>query len=139
MSSGCHLGRVGHRLWFSRQVQVDPSPDAVARARRVDDAMVEDAVLRLSRSRRWLAPLALAVGALAMLFEGVKLVFSNWRLTLVQVLPAMWIWLAMLDLKAVAQDYESFERRLARQSAAIASIKGAAKISAGAAITAQMM
>ena len=35
-----------------------------------------------------------------MLFDGVKLLFSNWRLTLVQVLPAMWIWVAMLDLKA---------------------------------------
>jgi hypothetical protein len=65
-----------------------------------DYAVVEQAVLRLSRSRRWLAPLALAVGALAMLFEGVKLLFTNWRLTLIQVLPAMWIWAAMLDLKA---------------------------------------
>ena len=44
-------------------------------------------VLRLSRSRRWLAPLALSVGAFAMLFEGVKLLFTNWRLTLIQVLP----------------------------------------------------
>ena len=56
-------------------------------------------VLRLSRSRRWLAPLALAVGAFAMLFDGVKLLFTNWRLTLIQVLPAMWIWAAMYDLK----------------------------------------
>ena len=45
-------------------------------------------------------PLALAVGAFAMLFEGVKLLFTNWRLTLIQVLPAMWIWAAMYDLKA---------------------------------------
>ncbi len=57
-------------------------------------------ILRLSRSRRWLAPLALAVGAFAMLFDGVKLLFTNWRLTLIQVLPAMWIWAAMYDLKA---------------------------------------
>jgi len=34
-----------------------------------------------------------------MLFEGVRLLFSNWRLTLVEILPAMWIWFAMLDLK----------------------------------------
>jgi hypothetical protein len=61
---------------------------------------VEDAVLRLSRSRRLFAPLALAVGAVIMLFDGVKLLFSNWRLTLIQVLPAMWIWAAMYDLKA---------------------------------------
>jgi hypothetical protein len=73
-----------------------------------DDAKIEEAVLRLSRSHRWLAPLALAVGAFEMLFEGVRLVFSNWRLTLVQALPAMWIWLAMLDLKAHALHGRSF-------------------------------
>ena len=64
-----------------------------------DDAMVEAAVVQLSHRRRILAPLALAVGALAMLFHGLRLLLSNWRLTLVQVLPAMWIWAAMLDLK----------------------------------------
>ena len=28
--------------------------------------------------------------------------FSNWRLTLIQILPAMWIWAALLDLKVHA-------------------------------------
>ncbi len=65
-----------------------------------DEAVLDDTVIRLSRSRPWLAPLALAIGALAMLFEGVKLLFTNWRLTLIQVPPAMWIWAAMYDLKA---------------------------------------
>ncbi len=65
-----------------------------------DEAAVQAAVIRLSRSRRFLAPVALAVGAVVMLFDGVKLLFTNWRLTLVQVLPALWIWAAMLDLKA---------------------------------------
>ena len=64
-----------------------------------DEAAVRDAVIRLSRSRPLFAPFAFAVGALAMLFGGLMLLFSNWRLTLVQILPAMWIWLAMLDLK----------------------------------------
>ena len=73
-----------------------------------DQATVNDMVLRLSRSRRWLAPLALAVGAFAMLFEGVKLLFTNWRLTLIQALPAMWIWAAMLDLKAHVLHGKSF-------------------------------
>jgi hypothetical protein len=82
--------------------------ELVAAIRDGDEAMVEAAVLRMSRSRRWLAPLALAVGAIEMLFQGVKLVFSNWRLTLVQVLPAMWIWLAMLDLKAHVLHGRSF-------------------------------
>jgi hypothetical protein len=64
-----------------------------------DRAVVADMILRLSRARPWLAPLALTVGALVMLFDGVKLLFTNWRLTLIQVLPAMWIWAAMYDLK----------------------------------------
>jgi hypothetical protein len=64
-----------------------------------DDTTVEAAIVQLSHRRRILAPLALAVGALAMLFHGLRLLLSNWRLTLVQVLPAMWIWAAMLDLK----------------------------------------
>jgi hypothetical protein len=73
-----------------------------------DEAMAEEAILRLSQSRRWLAPLAFAASAFAILFDGLKLVFSNWRLTLVQVLPAMWVWLAMLDLKAHVLHGKSF-------------------------------
>ena len=65
-----------------------------------DEAAVEDAVLALSRSRRIFAPLVFALGAFVMLFQGLRMLFSNWRLTLIQVLPAMWIWLALLDLKA---------------------------------------
>jgi hypothetical protein len=64
-----------------------------------DEAAVQDAVVRLSRSQRFLAPVALAVGAVVMLFEGLKLLFFNWRLTLIQLLPALWIWAAMFDLK----------------------------------------
>ena len=64
-----------------------------------DEAKIEEAILRLSRRHRALAPLALAVSAFVLLFDGLRLLVSNWRLTLVTVLPAMWIWLAMLDLK----------------------------------------
>ncbi len=64
-----------------------------------DEAKIEEAILRLSRSRRIFAPLALAVSAFVLLFDGLRLLVSNWRLTLVTVLPAMWIWLAMFDLK----------------------------------------
>jgi uncharacterized membrane protein len=64
-----------------------------------DEAAIEEAILRLSRSRRLFAPLAFAIGAFVLLFDGLRLLVSNWRLTLVQILPAMWIWLAMLDLK----------------------------------------
>lgn len=67
-----------------------------------EEAALSAAVLELSRSRRLFAPLAFVVGGLAMLFYGLKLLVTNWRLTLVQVLPAMWIWVAMIDLKAHA-------------------------------------
>ena len=73
-----------------------------------DEARIEEAVLRLSRSRRVFAPLAFAIGAFALLFDGLRLLVSNWRLTLVQVPPAMWIWLAMADLKAHVLHGHSF-------------------------------
>jgi uncharacterized membrane protein len=73
-----------------------------------DEAAIEEAILRLSRSRQVFAPLAFAVSAFALLFGGLRLLVSNWRLTLVQVLPAMWIWLAMLDIKAHALHGRSF-------------------------------
>ncbi len=64
-----------------------------------DEAAVEQAILQLSSTRRWLAPLALVISGFILLFRGLKLLVTNWRLTLVQILPAMWIWLAMLDIK----------------------------------------
>ncbi len=64
-----------------------------------DQAEIEAAVLRVSRSRRWLAPLALTISTLALLLDGFRLIFSNWRLTLLQVLPAVWVWIAMFDFK----------------------------------------
>jgi uncharacterized membrane protein len=65
-----------------------------------DEAAVENAVLALSQSRRIFAPLVFALGAFVMLFQGLRMLFANWKLTLIQVLPAMWIWFAMINLKA---------------------------------------
>ena len=73
-----------------------------------DEARIEEAIVRLSSSRRVFAPLAFAVGALALLFDGVRLLVSNWRLTLVQLLPAIWIWVAMADLKVHVVHGNSF-------------------------------
>lgn len=79
-------------LPLSRKVAIRLQIERLVTAiRSGDDAMVERSVLALSQRSRWLAPLALLVGAFAMLFQGVKLLFTNWRLTLVQILPAMWI------------------------------------------------
>jgi len=73
-----------------------------------DPATVERAVFDLSRSRRILAPLGLLVGAFVTLFDALRLLVLNWRLMLVEILPAMWIWLAMLDLKAHVLHGKSF-------------------------------
>jgi len=72
----------------------------IAAIRDNDEHTVEEALLQLARTRRIFAPLALAIGAFVMLFSGLRLLVTNWRLMLVQVLPAMWIWAATFDLKA---------------------------------------
>lgn len=82
------------RRWGNRLAEVARG------VRGEDEARVVHAVEELSRSRRLFAPLALAVGGVAMLFEGVKLILSNWQLTVIQLLPAAWIWMAMYDLRA---------------------------------------
>jgi len=79
------------RTWITR---------VLAGIRTGDEADIAAAIEDLSRSRRYLAPLAYAVGGVAMLLGGVRVLFSNWRLTLIQVLPAVWIWLAMYELRA---------------------------------------
>ena len=92
--------------------RLDPVSDRIRSLVRAiqenDEAKIEEAILRLSRSRRIFAPLALAVSAFVLLFDGLRLLVSNWRLTLVTVLPAMWIWLAMFDLKVHVLHGKSF-------------------------------
>ena len=82
-----------------RAVLAEHGRTLIAAIRAGDEESVESAILAFGRSRRSLAPLVLALGAFVMLFQGLKLLVSNWRLALIQVLPAMWIWLAFLDLK----------------------------------------
>lgn len=98
--------------------KVSPQPNRVALSERIarlvraiqdDDAELVEAIIRLSRSRRLFAPLAFAVGAVAMLFDGLRVLLSNWRLTLVQIAPAVWIWLAMFDLKLHVLHGKSFK------------------------------
>ena len=83
-----------------RQILVRHGRALVHAIQEGDEAAVEAAVLALSRSRRIFAPLVFAIGAFVMLFQGLKLLVSNWRLTLIQVLPAVWITVAFVDLKA---------------------------------------
>jgi hypothetical protein len=81
---------------------------SIVRAIQDDDEAAIEAILRVGRSRRLFAPLVFAIGAFAMLLGGVRLLLTNWRLTLVQVLPAVWIWLAMFDLRAHVLHGKSF-------------------------------
>ncbi|MBS1880372.1 MAG: hypothetical protein JST31_12730 [Actinobacteria bacterium] len=64
-----------------------------------DEARLVEMLAEQSRRHRLLAPFTFAVGGLAMLLAGLRVLFENWRLTLVQVLPATWVWLAMYDLR----------------------------------------
>jgi hypothetical protein len=90
------------------QMVVRQSRALIEAIRENDEAAVEDAVLALSQSRRIFAPLVFGLGAFVMLFQGLRMLFSNWKLFLIQVLPAMWIWLALLDLKAHTYKGKSF-------------------------------
>lgn len=64
------------------------------------DAEQIDAVARqLGSSRSYLAPIAWGAGTIVLLFRGVRLLVLNWRLTLIQLVPAALIWLVMYDLR----------------------------------------
>jgi hypothetical protein len=73
-----------------------------------NDQAIETALIDLSHRHRLLAPLTFLIGAFLMLFQGVKLLITNWRLTLIQLLPAMLVWTAMVDLKVHALKGRSF-------------------------------
>lgn len=64
-----------------------------------DPARIESEVRKLGTSRRYLAPVAWATGALVLVLRGLKLLILNWRLTLVELVPALWVWLVTYDLK----------------------------------------
>lgn len=64
-----------------------------------DDQALLEPLQALSRSRRIFAPLAFTIGAFELLFDALKLLLANWRLMLIQIPPALLIWVAMLDLK----------------------------------------
>jgi hypothetical protein len=89
----------------------------------------EEALLRALESfvakRPRLAPFAFVFGGVAMLFAGLKLLVVNWRLTVVQLLPAIWIWLAMYDLRL----------HLLRDTSVV-ELSGAALVAVGAVVTA---
>jgi hypothetical protein len=75
-----------------------------------EPAEIELAARQLGQSRRYLAPIAWAAGAIVLLIRGVKLLVLNWRLTLIELVPAVWLWLVMWDLKQHALRGEAFRQ-----------------------------
>ena len=67
--------------------------------RRGEEAAILAALERAARSHRLLAPFVFAVGGVAILLAGIRLLLVNWRLTVIQLLPAIWLWAAMYDLR----------------------------------------
>jgi hypothetical protein len=60
---------------------------------------VESALKDLGGRRRWLGPLIYAAGTIAVVFDGVLLLLRNWRLTLLQLMPAAWISVMTWNMK----------------------------------------
>jgi hypothetical protein len=87
------------------EVRASRLSTAIARlpelARAVADAdpeHIEATARRLGRSRRYLAPVAWVAGMLVLVVRGIALLLSNWRLLLVELVPAVWVWVTMWDL-----------------------------------------
>ena len=83
----------------SRRARWDAFAGAVRGVSEVDPAVVEGELERLGSRRRWLASLVYAAGTVAVVFRGVLLLLQNWRLLLLQVVPAAWLWLMTWNLK----------------------------------------
>ncbi len=94
------------RVRPSRRAQLKGLITAVINA---DPAAIERATRQLGESRKYLAPIAWMAGAMVLLVDGVKLLILNWRLSLVQLIPAAWIWLTSWDLKQHLLHGSSFQ------------------------------
>jgi hypothetical protein len=92
-------GRSGEGAPTKRRSKTHEITALVQAVRYESDETVQRFVLDLSQRSRLLAPLALVVGAFVMLGTGLRLLVTNWRLTLIEIVPAMLIWVAMFDLK----------------------------------------
>jgi hypothetical protein len=73
-----------------------------------DPAQIEATAKQLGESRRYLAPVAWAAGAMVLLVRGIKLLLLNWRLSLIELVPAVWVWVVMWDLKQHALRTDAF-------------------------------
>src|SRR3954463_5951421 len=64
-----------------------------------DPEQIEATARRLGASRRYLTPVAWVAGMLVLVVRGIKLLFTNWRLLLIELVPATWVWVTLWDLR----------------------------------------
>ncbi len=63
-----------------------------------DPVQIEATARRLGSSRRYLAPIAWVAGMLVLVVRGLKVLVSNYRLLLLELIPAAWVWVTIKDL-----------------------------------------
>src|SRR6478609_7045581 len=73
--------------------------DVVGAVADADPEEIEATAKRLGSSRRYLAPVAWVAGMLVLVVRGIKLLLTNWRLLLVELVPATWVWVTIWDLR----------------------------------------
>jgi hypothetical protein len=83
----------------SRRARWSAFVGAVRGVSEIDPATVQTQLQRLGSRRRWLAPLVFAAGTVAVVFRGVLVLVRNWRLLLLQVIPAAWLWLMSWNVR----------------------------------------
>jgi len=73
---------------------------ATSAVRATDPSRIQEIVADLSGRSRWLTPLAYLAGTLAVVFDGIALLFTSWRLTLLQLVPAAWIYAMTWNIRS---------------------------------------
>jgi hypothetical protein len=68
--------------------------------RATDPARAQEIISELSGRSRWLTPLAYIAGTLAVVFDGIALLLKSWRLTLLQLVPAAWIYAMTWNIRS---------------------------------------
>ncbi len=73
---------------------------AIKAVRATDPDRVRELAAQFGGRSRWLTPLAYAAGTLAIVFDGVVLLLHEWRLILLQIVSAAWLWAAAWNLRS---------------------------------------
>ena len=73
--------------------------DAVRAVADADPEEIEATARRLGSSRRYLAPVAWVAGMLVLVVRGIRLLLTNWRLLVLELVPATWVWFTLWDLR----------------------------------------